>query len=236
MVGFGSNLHQEWLWECWRDAIERVKEIVGKSGAVLLVNGDSTEGCHHHNSADLIASAIETHTAMAEECLRPLTKLCRKVLVTRGTECHTQNMESRLAERIGAETGKARDEWLFEMGGCLIEAKHHMGVTSRSYLEASLMSIHMGNARLNRLRSKHRVPDVFLRGHRHCGGYFCDGAGVFGVSGGWQMLTRHGQKVVPDSLPSPTVLILDWRGKPNGSLPQVYEIKFRLPQPTIRSF
>jgi hypothetical protein len=122
------------------------------------------------------------------------------------------------------------------MHGCLVEAKHHMPVTGRAYLEASAMSIAMGNRRLNCLRAGHRVPQVFLRGHRHCGGSYSDGVGLFAVTGAWQLLTRHGHKVVPDSLPSPTVLILDWRGKAHGELPQVHEIKFQLPQPEIPEF
>ena len=74
---------------------------------------------------------------------------------------------------------------------------------------------------------------MFLRGHRHCGGVFNDGAGIWGVTGAWQMLTRHGFKVVPDSIPSPTALVLDWRDKKSGELPTPIEIKFRNPQATI---
>lgn len=236
VIGFGKNLHQEWLWDCWQKMIQEAKSYIKKSPAVLLVNGDATEGVHHRNNADLIASAIETHVGMAVECLAPLAKLCQSRLIVKGTECHTLNMETLLAERLNAETRKAKDEWLFEINGCLIEAKHHMGVTSRAYLEASSMSIHMGNAVLNKVRAGHKSPKVFLRGHRHCGGYFSDGSGLFGVTGGWQMLTRHGHKVVPDSLPSPTALILDWRGKKPNSLPTIHEIKYHTAQPEIQVF
>ena len=236
IIGFGKNIHQEWLWDCWCKMIGEVKSFVKKSPAVLLVNGDATEGVHHRNDADLIASAIETHTNMAVDCLNPLLKICASRLVVKGTECHTRNMENLLAEKIGAVSGKAKDEWLFQINDCLIEAKHHMGVTSRAYLEASAMSIHMGNARLNRARAGHDIPKVYLRGHRHCGGYYCDGSGVFGVTGAFQLLTRHGHKVVPDSLPSPTALILDWRGKKPNSIPTIHEIKYHVPQPEIQSF
>ena len=41
----------------------------------------------------------------------------------------------------------AREKWLFRIHGCLIDATHHIGVTSRAYLEATAMSIAMGNAR-----------------------------------------------------------------------------------------
>ncbi len=235
VVGFGNNHHQAWLWDCWQSMCDEAKRIVGISTATLVVTGDATEGSHHRNDADLIASDIEIHTNIAVACLKPLKALCNSAFVVKGTECHTANMENRLAQKLGAIGDKASDEWLIDIAGCLVSAKHHMGVTGRSYLEASMMSIHMGNARLNAVRARHRVPDVFLRGHRHCGGWFSDGAGLFGVTGGWQMLTRHGHKVVPDSIPSPTVLILDWRGRKRGSIPQVHEIKFQPPQDTIHS-
>jgi hypothetical protein len=56
---------------------------------------------------------------------------------------------------------------------------------------------------------------------------------MWGVTGAWQMLTRHGYKVVTDSIPSPTALVLDWRDKKTGELPVPHEIKFTTPQPAI---
>jgi len=224
VIGFGENHHQAWLWDRWTTSIKAAKDIVGRDEAILLVNGDATEGVHHRNEAEIVAAKIETHIQMAEECLQPLLKLCSRRIVTAGTECHTRDMETLLAQRIGAEAGKAKDKWLFEINGCLIDAAHHMTTTGRAYLEASAMSILMGNARLNYLRSGHRVPQVFCRAHRHCGGHFSDGQGLFAVTGAWQGLTRHGYKVVTDSIPRPTVLVLDWRKKKRGELPLVHEI------------
>jgi hypothetical protein len=232
-IGFGENHHQEWLWENWLEGIARVKSIVGTDAAALVVNGDATEGVHHRNESSLIAALIDTHVKMAHECLSPLAQICQKVFVVAGTECHTLGMENLLAEKLNAVESRAKDEWLFEINGCLVDAKHHTSVAGRAYLEASAMSIMMGNARVNRIRAGHRVPQVFLRAHRHCGGHFSDGAGLFCVTGAWQFLTRHGFKVVPDSVPRPSIIVLDWRGKPDGSLPTVHEITFNQPQASI---
>lgn len=229
VISFGDNLCQQWLWEKWCEGVERVKNIIGKDKAVLLVNGDATEGVHHSNSADVIAALIETHTEMAEECLRPFSAMCSSTLVTLGTECHTKHMEDTLAEKLGAVGKKARDKWHFSIHGCEIDAAHHMPTTSRAYLEASHLSICMGNARQNYLRAGHSVPKVYLRGHRHCGGHYSDGAGLFGVTGAWQFLTRHGHKVVTDSIPRPSILVLDWRDRSEGDLPAVHDITFNPP-------
>lgn len=233
VIGFGENKHQQWLWDRFEEGGDKLLKIAGTDPFVLLVNGDATEGCHHHNNDELVAATIEIHTEMAAQCLRRLAQKAARRIVVRGTQCHTREMEDVLADKIGADPRSAPDKFLFEMRGCLVDAAHHVGVTSRAYLEASALSINMGNARLNYLRAGQRVPRVFLRAHRHCGGYFSDGTGLMAVTGGWQFKTRHGHKVVTDSIPSPTMLMLDWRDKPSDSLPRIHEIKFHEPQQKI---
>jgi hypothetical protein len=237
IVGFGRNYHQAWLWKNWKEAKKQIKSIIGLDKAILAINGDATEGCHHHN-VDVIAATIEEHTGIALKCLQELT--CgmdfADILVVKGTECHTRNMEDVLAEKLGARTGKAKDKWLIRIKGCLIDIAHHMTTSSRKYLEAGMMSIHLGNNRLNAADAGHEPPKVVLRAHRHCGGYYSNGAALFGVTGGWQFLTRYGKKVVTDSIPSPTVLVLDWRESKEGELPKIHEIKFTPPQDEITNY
>jgi len=230
VISFGKNLHQAWLWQNWIAKAAWAKSIIGTDPFALILNGDATEGVHHRNEAEILAALIETHCSMCEDRLEPYLAMKPKIYVVKGTECHVRNIESELAKRIGAEGGEAKHKWLIRINGMLIDAAHHMGTTSRAYLEASQMSIAMGNARLNYARSGQEVPKVFLRGHRHCGGFYSDGRGFFGVTGAWQFLTTHGHKVVTDSIPAPTALILDWRHKGPGELPQVYEKSFLPPQ------
>jgi hypothetical protein len=234
IVGFGRNHHQSWLWEKWMEAKNQIKEIVGEDPAVLLVNGDATEGTHHHNQ-EIIAVKIEEHSGIAQQCIEALVEetTINKILIVKGTECHTRDFEDLLAERLNAETGKAKDKWLFRIKGCLVDAAHHMTTASRKYLEAGMLSIHLGNNRLNCVDAGYEAPKVVLRAHRHCGGTYSNGAAMIGVTGGWQFLTRYGKKVVTDSIPSPTVLVLDWRESKQGELPKVHEIKFIPPQDEI---
>jgi hypothetical protein len=229
-INFGKNLHQAWLWENWQAAQKKVAAIAGDDPLVLLVNGDATEGIHHR-SPEVVASLIEHHCAMAAEALRPLSQRAVETLITKGTECHTHEIETYLARLIGARDQIAREKWLFRMNECLIDATHHIGVTSRAYLEASAMSIAMGNARLNSMRAGHEPAKVFLRAHRHCGGWFSDGASLLAITGGWQFLTRHAHKVVPDAIPRPSVIVLDWRGQEPGALPNVHNLHFNPPAP-----
>jgi hypothetical protein len=231
-LGFGKNVHQAWLWECWQDAQAKVSKLLGNDPFALLCNGDATEGIHHR-SPEVVASLIENHVAMAAEALKPWAAKATKTYIVRGTECHTHNVESYLARQLGAETGEARDKWLLEINGTMIDATHHIGVTSRAYLEATAMSITMGNARINSVRSGHPPAQVYLRAHRHCGGVFSDGSGLLGITGGWQFLTRHAAKVVPDAIPRPSVLVLDWRGQEPGSLPTPNHFFYNPPAPAV---
>jgi len=231
-LGFGSNHHQRWLWECWSDAQQRVATLTNGEPYALLCNGDATEGIHHR-SPEVVASLIENHAQMAATALRPLAEKAAAVFLTKGTECHTHDIESYLASLLGARDGKAREKWLIDIDGCIVDATHHIGATSRAYLEASAMSIVMGNARLNSIRAGHPAAQVYLRAHRHCGGVYSDGSGMLAITGGWQFLTRHGHKVVPDAIPRPSVLVLDWRGKQQGSLPTPHHLFYNPPAPEI---
>ena len=233
VVLHGSNLHQEWLWAVWQELTQRVIGLISGAPAILFVNGDATEGSHHRNGSDLIDADIQLHTTMAAECLKPLASKCQKIFVTKGTECHTLNMEDVLADLLKAEKRKALEKWLIEINGCLIDATHHMPTTTRAYLEAGAMSIVLGNSRVNAIRAGHQPAQIYLRGHRHCGGVFSDGAGMLAVTGAFQMLTRFGYKVVPDSIPRPSIIVLDWRGKKPGELPISHEFTSAPPQNEI---
>lgn len=233
-ISFGGNVHQEWLWACWTDLQARFAAIRGKDKYVLCLNGDLTEGIHH-KSIESLTQSIEDHANMAIEAVGGLAKKADKTFVTLGTEAHTGLIENYIAKKIGGEGNGARGKWLFRMAGCLVDATHHIGVTSRAYLEATSLSITMGNARLNSMRCGQEPARVYLRGHRHTGGWFSDGQGMIGVTGGWQFLTRYGRKVVPDAIPRPSALVLDWRRRRNGELPEVHELVWTPEQDEIVS-
>jgi hypothetical protein len=231
-ISFGGNVHQEWLWACWTDLQAQFARIRGKDKYALLLNGDLTEGIHH-KSIESLTQSIEDHANMAIEAVGGLAAKAQKTFVTLGTEVHTGLIEHYIAKKIGAEGKGAKAKWLFRMAGCLVDATHHIGVTSRAYLEATSLSITMGNARLNSMRCGQEPARIYLRGHRHTGGWFSDGQGMIGVTGGWQFLTRYGRKVVPDAIPRPSAMVLDWRRKRDGELPEVTEIVFTPDQDEI---
>jgi hypothetical protein len=232
VVSIGENLHQQWVWEQWKNQLDRAWRIIGTDPFVFTHTGDAIEGIHH-GSKEVIAQHMELHLNIATTCLEPIAKRAHSSFFVKGTECHTQDIENALAARLFGVEGKAKDKWLYRIHGCLIDAAHHIGTTSRVHLEASAYSINMANARSNYSRSNQECPKVYLRGHRHVGGHFSDGISMLGITGAWQFLTRYGHKVVPDSIPSPSIFVLDWRNKEPGELPVVNEIKSIPPQSPI---
>lgn len=232
VVTFGTNYHQEWLWMCWDSLmLEAAGRLEGaRIGGVL--NGDAIEGIHHR-SAEVIAAQKEIHIQMAKQVMEPMRSFVDELFITKGTECHTTGIEHELARDLKAYGKTAHKKLLLEVNGVLIDIAHHMPTTGRKNLEASGMGIILANAQINYMRANQRPPRVFLRGHRHTGGWYSDGHSALGVTGGWQFLTRHGQKVVTDSIPTPYALILDWRGQAKGTLPRVTELRYDPPQDEI---
>jgi hypothetical protein len=218
IVGYGDNAHQRWLWEVWQDTIKTIKSTFGDDPFALLLNGDLVEGAHHHNKE--VCAAIEAdHMEAAIQLLQPLSALANETYVIRGTECHTKDYERVIAKALGANY--CGDKALIRVHGTLIDAAHHMPTSGRAYLEAGALSILMGNARLNYARVGHELPKVFLRAHRHVGGFYSDGTAAVISTGAYQLLTRWAFKVVPDSICRPAFAILDWRNKPKNSLPAI---------------
>lgn len=215
-IGLGNNLHQQWLWQCWQDKNKKIKGHFKNDPFALFINGDCIEG-RHHGTSEVVAALNFDHALAAIECLKPLAQMASVVYMTAGTECHVGDWEKMIAKEIGAIW--LGDKGLIEINGTLIDIAHHMPTSSRAYLEAGAMSITMGNARQNYSRVGHRVPKVYLRGHRHTGGIFNDGSGIFMATPAWQLLTKYGHKVVGDSICRPGIGILDWRGCQNGELP-----------------
>jgi hypothetical protein len=232
LLTHGTNMAQRWLWSCWTSVWKEIYAIIGGDPFLLALNGDLTEGVHH-GGKELVAQKTREHIEIAAEVLWPHVKRAAAVRLTEGTECHTNDAEHELCKIWGKGSCKAHQWW--EINGLVYNMTHHIGVTSRAYLEASAMSIEMGNAILNQVRAGHRPADIFLRGHRHCGGTFDDGKTMLAVTPAWQMLTRHGRKVVPNSIPRPGAIVVDHRRQHHGRIPAVHKLFFSPPQDEIET-
>lgn len=226
----GLNKLQQWLWKSWLSAGEWAANIVGDDPFVVVSNGDLIDG-YHHRTKEVWSVDEEDHVDAAKKILNPLIKKAKDTYVVFGTEVHTKNLEENFANEVGAvkdpETGKPCFLRLeMDINGCLVFFSHHIGTTSRVYLEASQLSIALGNAQLEYARAGHRKPDMCVFSHRHRYGFYDDGVSACLVTGAWQFLTRFGGKVVPAAALKPAMQILDWRESEPGDLPRVHRKVF----------
>lgn len=229
-IGYGKNKWQKWLWESFESTLEVMLAKIGSSPFTLVLNGDLIEGMHHR-SDEVVAAKIMEHLAIARASLGFIVESAAQVYVVRGTECHTRDTETVFARDFGLE--KAHDFIQFEVNGVLIDARHHMPCTSRLHLEATALGIVAANNRSNAVRAGHKPARIFLRGHRHIAGTYSDGECLVACTGAFQGLTRHGKKVVTDSIPRPSMLLLDFRGLPKGHLPAVLHPVLNPPQELV---
>ena len=232
----GMNPFQEWLYQCWQDQQGWLAGIVGRDKYDLVFNGDLTEG-KHHGARQLISNDTGDHIDPATKLLKPVAALAAKTFVVKGTECHSEDMEHVIAEKIGAEknpdTGRHTfDILLLDICGVRVSVRHHFPATTRAYLEASQHSIQMGNAIIEAHRNSDTIPRIVVGAHRHRMGHYSDGKSLTVVTPAWQGLTRHGYKVVPDGRANPGMYLLDWRAKKDGELPDVHFTRYETPKST----
>ena len=218
------------MWESWLACQDWIAKKVGKSPYEVLFNGDLVEGIHHKSLQVMSADAADQSAAVVD-VIGPIASKAVSVYLTKGTECHTRNDECRIGREIGAikdpSTGHyAWDRLELEFGKTVFTAAHHTSTTSRPYLEASQHSIALGVEIQERARNGKKIPKIIARAHRHIPGVWNDGRGISIITGAWQGLTRHGNKVVPHAVPVPSCAIMDFRDCEPGDLPTIHQKVF----------
>lgn len=229
------NAIQQWLWQCWLDAIEFIKTVKGDDEMVLVCNGDALEG-NHHRTKQIISPDVADHVNAAYAILEPVVQLASKSYMVLGTECHTGTREISLANMLGFERNpdstkknRAFDKLQIEVNGVPTDFRHHTNCTTRPYLESGMMGPMLAAEILEAVRNNETPPRVVCGAHRHRYGTFSDGHAMMVISAPWQALTRHGGKVVPHARTKPGIFLLDYRNQEPGELPIVRQRLYDAP-------
>jgi len=209
-----GNKLQRWLWDMWRRMEDDVAAAINGEEFAILHNGDVIEGMHHRTTQVVTADPAD-QPLMALEVLDPLFEDADKAFMVEGTECHTKNTEHSIARRLGCtpdpQTNKfAWPHLTIEINGTLISAAHHVGTTSKPYLETSQYAPVLNSERLWAARQGERMPDHIFRAHRHVYGHWEDDCGAMTITPAWQGLTRFGRKVVAGARVTCGVVLLSW--------------------------
>lgn len=231
-----QNRLQQWLWSAWNDVMfGELPRLIGDDEWVLVVNGDAIEG-NHHGTKELVSHDESDHVEIAAELLRPLAEKATQTFLVEGTECHTKNHEHALGRLVNAtpdpETGRCAWSCLhLRVAGQHVLAHHHIGTTSRTWLESGEPGRALVNARAEALAVGAPVPDVVIASHRHRWSIVQGPHGTAVVTPAWQGVTRYGRKVVPAARLQVGAMVLDWRNVSDGTPPHVH----RLIRSTARS-
>lgn len=229
------NAIQSWLWECFRDAMDVwLPDVLNGDPFALVLTGDLTEGIHHRTKQVWSADTAD-HVNAAIEIVEPLSGQAVATYVVKGTECHSGTSETSIGKVLKAEPdpetrNAAWDRLSLTVAGTRCVFQHHISATVRSYLEASGMGIALGNEQLEAAKSGEAIPKVLVSAHRHRYGEFRDATGLSVVTPPWQALNRHGFKVVPSARTRPGLVVLDWRNRKDGELPETHARTYRAPE------
>lgn len=228
--GIKLNEYQEWMWEAWTDCWKWAKKVIGKDSWFAVNNGDSIDGNHHH-TREIWSPDEADHMASCADILSEALEGASEVYLTEGTNVHVKNMEHGIARRLKNDGIKVRSpkgmhawpELKLEVAGARCEVDHHMSVAMRSYLEASALSITLGDIRNQRARTGGTVPKLIVRSHRHRFGLYEDGYGMMIALPPWQGITRFTRRVVPGAVPQVGLIVCDWRTCSTNETPVVHK-------------
>jgi hypothetical protein len=226
------NPIQLWLWRRWSATKEFIEAVAQGREYVLVLNGDMIEG-NHHRTTQIISPEVGDHVEAAYQILEPIAAKASKVFMVRGTECHTADRENTLGKRLGAETNPdsptrcSFDKLLLDANGIRIAFTHHIVTSSRTWTEANGLSAALNQEQLEASKNGEKLTQILCCAHRHRFGFIGDTSGMCVVSPPWQLLTRHGHKVVPLARTCPGVFLLDFEGKGHGEMPVLRHRTFK---------
>lgn len=215
------------FWEKGKEWVEMVRD---GDEMHLVLNGDMVEGIHHRTT-EVTSPEMNDHFLQAQGLLNHYGNLSSRRFVVRGTECHTRDSESGLAKWLNADidpdTGlNSFDRLRLKPHECPTTFVHHVSTSSRPWTTATGPISALATEQLECVKVGEVPPRVLCFAHRHNFGAYNLGRSLAVVSPPWQLLTRHGYKVVPHARTLTGLYMLDWRRRNPGDLPEVHELLF----------
>lgn len=202
---------QAWLWDCWLDFCAVVKSYSrGESKALVILNGDLIEGCHHEVS-QVLTTDETSHADLAIEVLDPLMRHASACAFVKGTPAH--DGKSARFEQLVANNyrncglvmdGKnlMHDILRCTYAGVKLNIAHHVRGGSEYRLRLSSLLALVQRHTMDAHRFGTPVADFVIRSHVH---HYTFTGDIFKAKGitvpCWQLPTDFVHKVSPDSLP-----------------------------------
>jgi hypothetical protein len=223
---FRASKAQRWLWQCWLDFCGQVEAKADALGAriITVVNGDVTEGNHHH-SLEVVTANETTQMRIAYKCLEQLVMISDDVFMTRGTPVHvgaSARMEERVADDIMNIVRESEHAATFyhlplKIYKTVFDIAHHGNMGRLPWTEKAAGNKLAAIVIMDAATRGEKPPDVVIRSHMH---RYADSYQNFQTTRGimtpaWQLVTGYINKLNPGALADIGGLIITvW---PNGN-------------------
>lgn len=199
---YHASRGQRWLWDCWRDAWDKIRPFAAdKDRVVLALNGDLGELDTKRRSNQLISPNKATILEMVTETLKPALEVAKELYVIRGTAAHEGKsawLEEAVANDItGVLPDKARGtaSWWHLVGklnGLAVDISHHASMTGTPWGKFAAP-----DALWSRVLWYYKVdkeiqpPDLVIRSHNH---KFAPSEHVY-FTPCWSLITENGYRI-----------------------------------------
>jgi hypothetical protein len=202
---YRASRGQKWLWSCWVDYIERVRELSANYRIVVILNGDLGELDTKRRSAQLITGNKATIQRFAIDTLSPMVDLAEAVFVVRGTLAHVGKsawLDESLAKDFDNVRGQSENigSWWHlrhVFSGVRFDVSHHarMGGIPRTKKNAANMLAYDTISNYYAIGAP--PPNIIYRGHNHqradSGANFGDTRVWLGPA--WQLATEFVHRI-----------------------------------------
>lgn len=191
---------------------KRIKEDRKNKKVILVVNGDSVDGDHHHSGDVCTLNLLEQadiHIEIMQDFQNKIGwKGGDEIYYTKGTKTHVQNIETYIGEQMNAVPCGDFYSWYFlplVTNGVTSWFVHHGPARGRGANEGNSLRNWLKAIHYDALHDQVKCPDIVYSAHTHEPDYqpfgWRDGMtwkimhGV--ITPPWQMRTDFGYQVAP---------------------------------------
>ena len=171
---YRASRGQRWLWDCWLDFRDKVKDDTEGYRRIVVFNGDMGELDTKRRSSQLITPNKATILDMVLTTIEPIISIADAVYVIRGTQAHT-GKSAWLEETIAADLDNAVHDggaswWHVRAvaSGVRFDIAHHASMGGLPWTEKNAAN-KIAAIIVNRymVDMEQRPPHVTLRSHNH---------------------------------------------------------------------
>lgn len=191
---YTPSLHQDWLAQCWRDAIEICKKAAVKHDFHLLLGGDLIDGCQHHGSTQTFGTEND-QIKLSAELLFPLAEMSVRSFGIFGTPAHAGkggSNDKAVMEKLEVANEDCDYSHLLEFEGRLLDWAHTTSTGRRPHTRGNSLNNLISDTYITCLETGARKPDLIVRHHVHQTDDRSDGRrGMRAVAvPGWQLASE----------------------------------------------